>query len=115
MAKRRMDSAVRSPPQSNNFRAWRKYRRLTQEQLSAKANIATSSVSDLENDKQRYGQVTLEALAAALETHPGLILLGPPNDEAEAWLILRGLSTEERSRALDVLRAFARPARHAAE
>jgi transcriptional regulator with XRE-family HTH domain len=107
MATKRVKAADRPPPHPTFLKKWRKYRRFTQEALAALAGTTASTISDLENGKQRYTQALLEALAAALDTHPGLILLRAPDVQAEAWLILDQLSPQERARALDVLRAFA--------
>lgn len=90
------------------LKKWRKHRGLTQEALAGAANTTASTISELERGQQRYTQRILEDLARALDTHPGLILLRAPDEEAEAWEILRHLSPSERQRALEILRAFAR-------
>ena len=115
MAVKRIRAADRPPPRPHFLRKWRKDRGLTQEVLAAQAGTTASTISDLEHGKQRYTQALLEALATALDTHPGLILLRPPDAEAEVWMILEKLRPEERARALEVLRALARPANQAAE
>lgn len=48
------------------LRAWREYRKLTQEQLAATAHISKPFLSQLENGKRRATITVLAALAQAL-------------------------------------------------
>lgn len=49
------------------IRAWRQYRGLTMQQLSAKAGLTASFISQLELGRSSYTQATLEKLADALD------------------------------------------------
>jgi len=64
---------------------WLEHRRMTQEQLGAEAGYATSTINQLINGKQGYSQVTLEALAPALQCEPWeLIAVNPLASKAKA-------------------------------
>ncbi|MBF6560508.1 MAG: helix-turn-helix transcriptional regulator [Candidatus Binataceae bacterium] len=115
MARKRIKSADRPPALPHFLKQWRKFRKLTQEELASRAGTTASTISELEHGNQRYTQQLLEALARELQTHPGLILLRAPDIEAEAWLILEGLPALERKRAMDLLRVLADRPQQAAE
>ena len=60
------------------IRQWRKYRRLTQEQVADAIGSTPGSISQLENGKQGFTDSTLYALATALGTSPGELLSRAP-------------------------------------
>lgn len=65
------------------IRAWRKYRKMTLEQLAHKVSLTPSHLSMLERGERGYTQDTLEAIAAELHTDvPSLFLLDPGHPEA---------------------------------
>ncbi|WP_331373801.1 helix-turn-helix domain-containing protein [Sinorhizobium chiapasense] len=63
------------------IKEWRKYRRLTQEQIASSLGYAVSSLSQLENGKQGYSQAILEALAELLQCTPADLLSVNPIEE----------------------------------
>lgn len=96
------------PEKAKHFiRAWRKYRRLTQEQLAERAELTSGAISQLENGIINYTQPTLEALAYALNCSPGdLLSRDPRTDDAVADLraILATANIEDQQKAIRVLR-----------
>lgn len=100
------------------FKAWRKHRALTQDQVAGRTGIETTQLSKLENNKLRYSQRHLEALAHAYSCEPPDLFFPPPGTlpkESEFELYVKRLSPERRSRALDILRTvFEDPDQNAA-
>lgn len=96
------------PEKPKHFiRAWRKYRRLTQEQLAERIEMTSGAISQLENGIINYTQPTLEAIAYALNCEPGdLLSRDPRTDDAVADLraILAAAKPDDQQRALRVLR-----------
>lgn len=88
------------------LKQWRKFRRLTQEQLAGRLDMSNSSISQLETGKQGYTQDTLEALADALSCQPGDLLMRDPLAKDAPWSILDTLKPESRRQALIYLRAL---------
>lgn len=93
------------------LKEWRRYRRLTQQQLADRVEIepgktvGASTISELERGKQGYTQGMLEAVAVALDCTPSDIinknpLIVPP----EYWQVIEGLKPERQRRALEILK-----------
>lgn len=68
-----------------HFRAWRKHRALTQEQLAAAVGLSTAAISQIETGKQGFTDTTLGALAEALSCTPADLLMRSPADPDQAW------------------------------
>lgn len=66
----------------NYVRQWRKFRKLTQEQLAERTGYTPSSISQLETGAQGYEEATLVRLADALGCKPGDLISGPPGEIA---------------------------------
>lgn len=68
---------------------WRLYRRLTQQQLAAKARVPRSNLSAIERGKREVSLRTLRTLAIALDVRPGMLADGvvPAQEEqpARSW------------------------------
>ena len=81
----RMAQKVRPIPKPQRpvfyFRAWRKFRGLTQEQVAERVGIGAPAVSQIETGKQGFTDTTLMAFAAALNVEPGDLLSRDPNVE----------------------------------
>lgn len=90
----------------NYIRAWRKYRGLTQAQLSERVEIAQGSLSQLERGDFGYTQPLLEALADALNCQPADLIMRPPGGADELRDVLASLSEAGKKRALSVLKAL---------
>jgi transcriptional regulator with XRE-family HTH domain len=72
-----------SSPKGRHFiKEWRKARRMTQERLAETIGSTSSSVSRIETGDQPYSQDSLEMIAQALNTTPGKLLTGPPDQKA---------------------------------
>jgi transcriptional regulator with XRE-family HTH domain len=92
--------------QRQHFKAWRKYRGLTQEQLAERIGIARSYLTKIERGDRRYDQPFLEAAAEALGCSPGDLIMRDPTDPEGLWSIYDGLTPPERVRAVAVLKAM---------
>lgn len=72
------------PRKAKHFvREWRKFRRLTQEQLAERIEQTSGAISQLENGLVNYTQPTLEAIAHALNCEPGDLLSRDPFKEGD--------------------------------
>lgn len=67
-----MDSNKNGGP--NYLRAWREFRRMTQEQLAEKVGTNANMISYLESGERGLSAKWLRRLAPALETSPGMLL-----------------------------------------
>jgi transcriptional regulator with XRE-family HTH domain len=74
---------VHQPTPPNFVRAWRKYRKLTQEQLGEAIGTSGSVVSLLERGERPLSDDWLAKLAEALGTTRGTLLDQPPGPQAE--------------------------------
>ncbi|MCW5720845.1 MAG: helix-turn-helix transcriptional regulator [Devosia sp.] len=88
MAKKVTPRLKREPP-VYFFRAWRRHRGLTQEQLAERVDMSVSSISQLETGKQGFSDDTLLALADALSCEPGDLLSRDPALEAQVAALLK--------------------------
>lgn len=69
------------------IRKWRKHRNLTLEQLASRVEMTPSHLSMLETGKRGYAQETLEAIAEALQTDAGSLLMRDPTDPEGIWSV----------------------------
>lgn len=73
----------------NFLRAWRVYRKLTQEQLAERVNTNANMIQYLETGERGLSAKWLRRLAPALQTTPGMLLEHDPNeldsDVLEIW------------------------------
>lgn len=98
------------------LREWRKYRRLTQEELAERIDVTAGAISQLENGLINYTQPTLEALADALDCAPGDILSKDPRlpenrqDVAEMTALLADMPDTFRDRLIAMMREAAKVA-----
>lgn len=88
------------------FREWRKYRGLTQAQLSERVDMTESSISQLESGKQGFTDATLEVFASALMCSPGDLLMRNPMDATAPWSLFETLKPAERRQAIAVIEAL---------
>lgn len=90
-------------PQRRTFnpikiRSWRKFRKMTLEQLAGRVGMTASNLSMLERGERGYTQESLEAIAKALGTDvPSLFLLEPGRPET-IWTWLASVGQKEISR-----------------
>jgi transcriptional regulator with XRE-family HTH domain len=98
------DMDERSP---NHLRAWRKHRRMTQQQLADAAGTAKSVISDLERGVVQLSDKWLRRLAPILKTQPGYLLDYDPEDlNTDIIDIWSHIDERDREQAVRVLRSF---------
>lgn len=87
---------------------WRKFRRLTQEELGAIVDTTASSISQLENGKQGFTDKSLADFASALKCSPVELLAYDPLDQDSFWPLFKEaekLTGNDRKRAIRTIRA----------
>lgn len=93
----------------NNLRAWREYRRLTQEQLAAMVETTGAVISLLESGDRQLSPKWLRKLAPALGTMPGFLLDHRPEDMDAAYLdAAMAVPAGDRPQVLEILKTFKR-------
>lgn len=93
----------------NHLRAWRKFRRMTQQQLADKVDPPTTKqvIAALENGQNGLSAKWLRKLAAALNTRPGYLLDHDPNDLDTAWTeATDDVPPPQRPQAIRILKAL---------
>lgn len=91
------------------IRQWRKFRKLTLERLAERLEVTAGALSQLERGDTGYTQPMLEALASELQCEPADLITRDPAHEASIMLIWSQIPEMDRARALDVLKALAKP------
>lgn len=89
-----------------HIRAWRLHRGLTLERMAERIGVTAGALSQLERGDVAYTQPMLEALADALACEPADLISRPPGTENGLTLIWSQIPTEDREKALNVLKAF---------
>ncbi len=92
--------------QGQHFKAWRKYRGLTQEQLALRIGISRTYLTKIERGDRKWDQPFLEAAADALRCDPPDLLMRDPTDSENIWSVWETLTPPERIRAVAVLKAM---------
>lgn len=88
--------------QRHYIKEWRKFRGLTQQQLSERIGIDKSYLSKIENGKKRYDQPFLEATAEALSCEVADLLIRNPLDPAGPWSIWDQLEPTQRRQWIEI-------------
>lgn len=79
MAARKTTRGVQAASYRKNFiREWRLGRNLSQEKLGEMVGLTKATISRIEAGKLAYTRESLEAVAHALGTHPGILLMRGP-------------------------------------
>lgn len=81
---------------------------LTLEQLADRVEMTHASLSRIERGLQPYSQVTLEAIAHALQTDPASLLMRDPESPDAIWSIWDQAQPGERLQIEAVARALVR-------
>lgn len=93
----------------NHLRAWRKFRKLTQEQLAEKIGTSKAVIGHLETGRNGLSDKWLSKLAPALGTSPGHLLEHDPEslptDILDIW---RDVPLERREEGLELLRILSK-------
>lgn len=91
----------------NYLGEWRRFRRMTQEELADKVGTTKAVISLLESGQRPLSAKWLRKIAPVLETTPGHLLdhdpESLPSDVLDIW---SAISERERPRALRVLESF---------
>lgn len=99
-------SRLKREPPVYFFRAWRKYRGLTQEQLAERVDMSVSSISQLETGKQGFTDTTLLAIADALNCEPGDLLSRDPRIEGAIIDLMRLIQKKDQTTVMAFLNAL---------
>lgn len=100
------DVCMGDTPQ-NYLRAWREFRKMSQDELAAKLDTAKGVISLLENGKRPLSDKWLRRLAEVLETRPGHILDVDPNElDSDIVDIWTRIPERDREQAARILRTF---------
>jgi transcriptional regulator with XRE-family HTH domain len=96
-------------PAVNNLRAWREYRRLSQDQLAEKVGTKGNVIGHLESGERGLSDKWLRRLAPALGTTPGFLLDHSPTDLDAAYIdAAMSVGPEDRPQVLEILKTFRR-------
>ena len=91
----------------NHLKAWREFRKMSQEELAALVETTASQISMLESGERGLSAKWLRKLAPVLKTTPGHLLDHDPNtidnDVFDIWV---SIDKRDREQALRVLRTF---------
>ncbi len=95
------------PP--HHLKAWRKFRRMTQDELAAAVDTSKSVISDMERDNLQLSPKWAHKLAPVLKTTAGhLIDTDPASLDSDILEIWTQISEGDREQAVKVLRSFVR-------
>lgn len=96
-------------PSTNNLRAWREHRRLSQDQLAEKVGTKGNVIGHLESGERGLSDKWLRRLAPALGTTPGFLLDHSPDDlDAEYMDAAMSVPSDVRPQVLEILKTFKR-------
>ena len=88
------------------IREWRQHRNLTLEQLAGRLEMTASLLSMLERGQRGYRQETLEAIAEALQTDTGSLIMRNPQDNDAIWSIWDHAKQGERQMITEIARTI---------
>jgi transcriptional regulator with XRE-family HTH domain len=91
----------------NHLKAWREFRRMTQEELAAAAKTSASQISMLESGERGLTHKWALKLAPILKTNPGHLFDTDPSElDNDVFDIWASIDKRDRARALGVLKQF---------
>lgn len=91
------------------LREWRKFRKLTQDELAARVGTSKSVISDMERGQLQLSPKWARRIAPILETQPGHLLDHDPNDlDTDIIDIWAHIPDENKEQAAAMLRALVR-------
>lgn len=94
-------------PATNNLRAWREHRRLSQDQLAELIGTKGNVIGHLESGERGLSDKWLRRLAPALGTAPGFLLDHSPDDLDAAYIdAAMSVGAEDRPQVLEILKTF---------
>jgi len=92
------------PVLRNFVRQWREYRNMTQEDLAEAAGMSVSNISQFERGKQGFSDEGIQALAEALQTMSGYLLMVDPTKDDAIWSIWEQAKPGERKMIVNIAR-----------
>lgn len=108
----RMDSANKNGG-PNYLRAWRLFRKLTQEQLAEKVGTNANMIQYLETGERGLSAKWLRRLAPALDTTPGMILEHDPEElDSDVIDIWARAGERERRQIAEIAKAVLKTGTH---
>lgn len=106
-----MSDAPFQTPNANFLAAWRKHRKMTQQELADAVATSGSVISELESGKTKLSPKWLRRLAPVLSTTPGFLLDFHPDEiPTDVFDVWNAIPAANREQALAVLKTFARAA-----
>jgi transcriptional regulator with XRE-family HTH domain len=84
------------------IRQWRHHRGLTLQQVAERTDMTPSHLSMLERGQRGYTQLTLEAVAAALRTDVGSLVMRDPSNPDDIRAIWDKATPDQRRQIMDV-------------
>lgn len=90
--------------QRHFIKEWRKFRRLTQEQVAERIGMSRENYSRIERGLVPYDQDFLELAAYALSADAASLLMRDPGQKDAPWSLLDSLKPATREKAIDMLR-----------
>jgi transcriptional regulator with XRE-family HTH domain len=101
-----MAGTARTAP-ANHLRAWREFRKMTQQALGEAAGTTGNVISQLESGERGLSHKWLVRLAPILETTPGFLLDHKPEDlDSDYVRTALGIPMANRPHVLEILRTF---------
>ena len=95
------------PQRRRHFvKQWRKFKRLTQEQLAERIGVTPGAISQLEVGRVSYTQPMLEAIADEFGCKPGDLLNVDPTKEGALWSIWENLDVATRNQVVEIAKTF---------
>lgn len=88
--------------QKTYFKEWRKYRELTLEEAAELAGMTAGNLSAMERRAQGYTQSGLEALAAAYDCTPAMLLEVDPNKGNAIWTLWEKAKPSQRQQLVEI-------------
>lgn len=97
------------PQKRRHFvKQWRKFKRLTQEQLAERIGVTPGAISQLELGRINYTQPMLEKLAEEFGCKPGDLLNVDPTVDKAMWSIWETLDIPARNQVAEIASTFQR-------
>lgn len=91
----------------NHLKAWREFRKMTQEELAAAVKTTPSQISMLESGERGLTHKWALKLAPILKTNPGHLFDTDPSElDNDVFDIWASIDKRDRARALGVLKQF---------
>jgi transcriptional regulator with XRE-family HTH domain len=91
------------------IREWRRFRKLTLEQLGERMGTTKANLSRVENGKQGATRELLAACAAALDTDVWSLEHRPPHEPETIWPIWEQATEAQRRKLVEIAKTLVEP------